>query len=158
VFIQPVAQQLGPRPGSRHEGARHGCSYLGRPVRPPETPHQSSERSPGSWPATRVGPASAYTLDLRMFYRWCEEHQLALFEITRTHIELYRTNSRSMVEPPPPLGDASHLGGRLPVLGGGGLHRASPAAHVRRSRLDHESHAAVGLDRSTKWSILDGTM
>jgi hypothetical protein len=24
-----------------------------------------------------------------MFYRWCEEHQLALFEITRTHIELY---------------------------------------------------------------------
>ncbi len=25
----------------------------------------------------------AYTLDLRMFYRWCEEHQLTLFEITR---------------------------------------------------------------------------
>ncbi len=31
----------------------------------------------------------AYTLDLRMFYRWCDEHQLALFDITRTHIELY---------------------------------------------------------------------
>jgi hypothetical protein len=27
-----------------------------------------------------------HTLDLRMFYRWCEEHQLALFETTRTHM------------------------------------------------------------------------
>ena len=31
----------------------------------------------------------AYTLDLRMFYRWSETHHLALFEVTRTHIELY---------------------------------------------------------------------
>ncbi len=89
-------------PGSRHEGACHGCSHLGRPVRPPETPHQRSERSPGFLAGYSGRTREAYTLDLRMFYRWCEEHQLALFEITRTNIELYRANSRSMVEPPPP--------------------------------------------------------
>lgn len=31
----------------------------------------------------------AYTLDLRQFIRWCGEHRLGLFDITRTHIELY---------------------------------------------------------------------
>ena len=31
----------------------------------------------------------AYTLDLRMFYRWCDERSLGLFGLTRTHIELY---------------------------------------------------------------------
>lgn len=31
----------------------------------------------------------AYTLDLRRFYRWCDEHSVELFAVTRTHIELY---------------------------------------------------------------------
>ncbi|HSH59564.1 MAG TPA: hypothetical protein VK988_07970 [Acidimicrobiales bacterium] len=33
----------------------------------------------------------AYTLDLRTFYRWCDQHRLGLFEVTRTQIELSRT-------------------------------------------------------------------
>jgi hypothetical protein len=28
----------------------------------------------------------AYTLDLRQFIRWCDEHRLGLFDVTRTHI------------------------------------------------------------------------
>ncbi len=48
----------------------------------------------------------AYTLDLRMFYRWSEKHQLTLFEITRTHIELYARDSRNTAELPPPSGVA----------------------------------------------------
>jgi len=47
-----------------------------------------------------------YTLDLRMFYRCSEKHQLALFEITRTHIELYARDSRNTAELPPPSGVA----------------------------------------------------
>ncbi|MBW3546513.1 MAG: site-specific integrase [Actinobacteria bacterium] len=31
----------------------------------------------------------AYTLDMRQFYGWCDRHHLELFEVTRTHIELY---------------------------------------------------------------------
>lgn len=31
----------------------------------------------------------AYTLDLRQFFTWCGERQLRLFDIHRTHIELY---------------------------------------------------------------------
>jgi hypothetical protein len=31
----------------------------------------------------------AYTLDLRQFIRWCDEYRLGLFDVTRTHIELY---------------------------------------------------------------------
>ena len=31
----------------------------------------------------------AYTLDLRQFYRWCQEHGLELFGVRRAEIELY---------------------------------------------------------------------
>lgn len=60
----------------------------------------------------------AYTLDLRMFYRWCEEHHLALFEITRTHIKALRAQTRGTRSSrrhhrATPL----HLGGLLPVRG-----------------------------------------
>ena len=31
----------------------------------------------------------AYTLDVRQFYGWCANQDLGLFEVKRTHIELY---------------------------------------------------------------------
>ncbi len=90
----------------------------------------------------------AYTLDLRMFYRWSEEHQLALFEITRTHIELYASDLEDHGRA------AATIGRRLSTLAGfcryaaeEGVIEHSPAVHVRRPRIDCESHA-VGLDQN----------
>ncbi len=90
----------------------------------------------------------AYTLDLRQFYGWCDRHHLQLFEVTRTHIELYAREPRGARpgagdDRPPPV----NRGGALPLRRGGGRDRAPPAVHVRRLRLDYESHAA-GLDRN----------
>jgi len=72
----------------------------------------------------------AYSLDLRMFYRWSEEHQLALFEITRTHIELYARDLEAHGRA------AATIGRRLSTLAGcyryaaeEGVIEHSPAVH-----------------------------
>ena len=96
----------------------------------------------------------AYTLDLRMFYRWCDEHRLALLEVSRTHIELH---ARELEEP----GRApATISRRLSTLAGfyryaaeEGVIEHSPAVHVRRPRLDYESRA-VGLDRNELGAFL----
>lgn len=90
----------------------------------------------------------AYTLDLRQFYRWCQEVGVELFEVRRADIELY---ARHLEE----FGRArATIGRRLSTIAGfyeyaaeEGLIEHSPAVHVRRPRLDYESHA-VGLDRN----------
>ena len=60
-------------------------------------------------------------------------------------------------KPGPGPGDhypaAVHRGGLLPVRRRGGTPRHSPAAHVRRPRLDYESHA-TGLDRNELGALL----
>lgn len=96
----------------------------------------------------------AYTLDLRQFYRWCQEHGLDLFGVRRAEIELY---ARQLEE----LGRArATIGRRLSTIAGfyryaaeEGLIEHSPAVHVRRPRLDYESHA-VGLDRNELGAFL----
>ena len=88
----------------------------------------------------------AYALDLRQFVAWCERQGLKLFSARRTDIELY---ARA-------LEDAGRAGPRVArrlctvagfyrYAGEEGLVPVSPAVHVRRPRLDYESHAA-GLD------------
>ncbi len=96
----------------------------------------------------------AYTLDLRQFVGWCGEHDLALFDIRRAEIELY---ARHLEE----LGRArATIGRRLSTISGfyryaaeEGIITHSPAANVRRPRLDYESHA-VGLDRNELGAFL----
>ena len=96
----------------------------------------------------------AYTLDLRQFVGWCGEHGLALFEVRRGEIELY---ARHLEE----LGRArATIGRRLSTIAGfyryateEGVITHSPAANVRRPRLDYESHA-VGLDRNELGAFL----
>ena len=90
----------------------------------------------------------AYTLDLRQFVGWCREHGIGLFDVRRAEIELY---ARQLEE----LGRTrATIGRRLSTIAGfyryateEGLIPHSPAANVRRPRLDYESHA-VGLDRN----------
>jgi site-specific recombinase XerD len=96
----------------------------------------------------------AYTLDLRQFVGWCREHGLALFEVRRGEIELY---ARHLEE----LGRArATIGRRLSTIADfyryateEGVITHSPAANVRRPRLDYESHA-VGLDRNELGAFL----
>jgi len=96
----------------------------------------------------------AYTLDLRMFYRWCDEHHLDLFSVTRTHIELYARELEELGRAPATVGRRlSTLAGFYRYAAEEGVIEHSPAVHVRRPRLDYESHA-VGLDRNELGAFL----
>jgi integrase/recombinase XerD len=96
----------------------------------------------------------AYALDLRQFVAWCERHGLKLFSVRRADIELY---ARALEE----AGRArATVARRLCTVAGfyryaeeEGLVGTSPAVHVRRPRLDYESHA-IGLDRNEVGALL----
>jgi site-specific recombinase XerD len=90
----------------------------------------------------------AYSLDMRQWLSWCQNHDLQVFGVRRAHIELF---ARSLEAD----GKArATVARRLSTVAG--FYRycfdeevisRSPAEHVRRPRLDYESHA-VGLDRN----------
>lgn len=96
----------------------------------------------------------AYTLDLRMFTAWCQQHELHLFQARRPDIERF---SRDMEA----RGRArATIARRLCTIAGfyryaveEKLLEHSPAVHVRRPRLDYESHA-IGLDRNEVGALL----
>jgi site-specific recombinase XerD len=96
----------------------------------------------------------AYTLDLRQYVAWCTEHHLAVFGARRADIECFARHLES-------LGRArATIARRLCTVAcfyryaeQEGLIAVSPAAHVRRLRLDHESHA-TGLDRNEVGAML----
>ena len=76
----------------------------------------------------------AYSLDLRQFTTWCRARSMALFSVRRADIESFaRGFYRYAVEEE--------------------LLDHSPAAHVRRPRVDYESHA-VALDRNELGALL----
>jgi site-specific recombinase XerD len=89
---------------------------------------------------------AAYTLDMRQYIAWCTD-QVAVFGARRTDIECFARHLET-------LGRArATIARRLctvacfyPYAEQEGLIAMSPAAHVRRPRLDYESHA-TGLDR-----------
>jgi integrase/recombinase XerD len=96
----------------------------------------------------------AYTLDLRQFTTWCRARFLPLFAVRRTDIESFacdleaRGRARSTVTR------------RLCTIAGFYRYAVeeelldhSPAAHVRRPRVDYESHA-VALDRNELGALL----
>ena len=96
----------------------------------------------------------AYALDLRQFVRWCTEHNLALFAVRRSDIECFGRELEA-------AGKArATVARRLTTIVGfyryaeeEGLIAVSPGAHVRRPRVDMESHA-VGLDRNEVGAML----
>jgi len=96
----------------------------------------------------------AYALDLRQFTAWCWARSLALFAVRRADIESFareleaRGRARATVTR------------RLCTIAGFYRYAVeeelldhSPAAHVRRPRVDYESHA-VALDRNELGALL----
>ena len=96
----------------------------------------------------------AYALDLRQFATWCQQHHLRLFEARRADIECFARDLEAR-------GRArATITRRLCTIAGfyryaveEELLEHSPAAHVRRPRLDYESHA-TGLDRNEVGALL----
>jgi site-specific recombinase XerD len=96
----------------------------------------------------------AYSLDLRMFTAWCQHHDLHLFQARRADIECFGRDMEAR-------GRArATIARRLCTISGfyryaveEELLEHSPAVHVRRPRLDYESHA-IGLDRNEVGSLL----
>jgi integrase/recombinase XerD len=88
----------------------------------------------------------AYRHDLRNLFQWAADHNLAVFEATRTHLELYRTSmeERGLA--------ASTIDRRLSTACGfyrfahiDGRIKSNPAQYVRRPQV-HPSERR-GLDR-----------
>ena len=99
----------------------------------------------------------AYTLDLRQFTTWCRARSLPLSAVRRADIENFARDLEAR-------GRArSSVTRRLCTIAGfykyavdhpeEELLEHSPAAHVRRPRVDYESHAAA-LDRNELGAIL----
>jgi integrase/recombinase XerD len=96
----------------------------------------------------------AYELDLRQFASWCQQHQLQLFGARRADIEFFARDLEAR-------GRArATITRRLCTIAGFYRYAVekelldhSPAAHVRRPRLDYESNA-VGLDRNELGALL----
>jgi integrase/recombinase XerD len=96
----------------------------------------------------------AYTLDLRQFTGWCRTRSLPLFSVRRADIETFARELEA-------LGRArATVTRRLCTIAGFYKYAVeeelldhSPAAHVRRPRLDYES-LATALDRNELGALL----
>jgi hypothetical protein len=96
----------------------------------------------------------AYALDLRQFVAFCEQRYLALFEVRRSDIETFGRELEGWGRA------TATIARRLCTVTGfyryaeeEGLIAHSPAVHVRRPRIDYESHA-IGLDRNEVGALL----
>jgi site-specific recombinase XerD len=101
------------------------------------------------------GPTrEAYTLDLRQFTTWCRARSLGLFAVRRADIESFardleaRGRARATV-----TRRLCTIAGFYKYAVEEELLEHSPAAYVRRPRLDYESHA-VALDRNELGALL----
>ena len=102
-----------------------------------------------------TGPTrEAYALDLRQYGSWCQQHHIRLFQARRADIECFARDLEAR-------GRArTTITRRLCTIAGfykyaveEDLLEHSPAAHVRRPRLDYESHV-TGLDRNELGALL----
>ena len=96
----------------------------------------------------------AYALDLRQFVNFCENRGLRLFEVRRSDIETFGRELEVKGRA------TATIARRLCTVTGfyryaeeEGLIAHSPAVHVRRPRIDYESHA-IGLDRNEVGALL----
>jgi len=96
----------------------------------------------------------AYALDLRQYASWCQQHHIRLFQARRSGIECFARDLEAR-------GRArATITRRLCTIAGFCKYAVeeelldhSPAAHVRRPRLDYESHA-TGMDRNELGALL----
>src|SRR4051812_9699059 len=114
----------------------------------------SATRSARSWPVTAVRLATPTPWIFASFVAWCEQHNLKLFAVRPADIECFARDLEG-------LGRATAtVARRLSTVAGfyryaedEGLLSPSPAAHVRRPRIDYESNA-TGLDRNEVGALL----
>src|SRR5262249_10663115 len=99
-------------------------------------------------------PGEAYNLDLRQYASWCTQPHLRLFQVRRADIECFARDLE------PRRRARATITRRLCTIAGfyryaveEDLLDHSPAAHVRRPRLDYESHA-TSLDRNELGALL----
>jgi site-specific recombinase XerD len=96
----------------------------------------------------------AYALDLRQFATWCRARSLNLFAVRRADIESFareleaRGRARATV-----TRRLCTIAGFYKYAVEEELLEHSPAAHVRRPRVDYESHA-IALDRNELGALL----
>ena len=96
----------------------------------------------------------AYALDLRQFTSWCRARSLSLFAVRRADIEGFardleaRGRARATV-----TRRLCTIAGFYKYAVEEELLEHSPAAYVRRPRVDYESHA-VALDRNELGALL----
>jgi site-specific recombinase XerD len=96
----------------------------------------------------------AYKLDLRQFTGWCRSRSVPLFSVRRADIETFareleaRGRARATV-----TRRLCTIAGFYKYAVEEELLEHSPAAHVRRPRLDYESHATA-LDRNELGALL----
>jgi site-specific recombinase XerD len=96
----------------------------------------------------------AYALDLRQYASWCQQHHVRLFQARRADIECFARDLEARGRP------RATITRRLCTIAGFYRYAVeeelldhSPAVHVRRPRLDYESHA-TGLDRNELGAML----
>jgi integrase len=98
--------------------------------------------------------SEACTLDLRQFTAWCRTRSLPLFSVRRADIETFarelETKGRARATVTRRL---CTIAGFCKYAVEEELLEHSPAAHVRRPRLDYESHATA-LDRNELGALL----
>jgi integrase/recombinase XerD len=96
----------------------------------------------------------AYALDLRQFTAWCWQHHYQLFDVRRVDIECFardledRGKARATV-----ARRVCTIVGFYRYAEGEGVIEHSPAVHIRRPRIDYESHVSH-LDRNELGAIL----
>jgi integrase/recombinase XerD len=96
----------------------------------------------------RGATRDAYALDLRQFVNWCTEHHLALFPCGEPTSSASPERSRTVVAPKQQSpGACVRWPGSTATPKRRACWRSRPRVHVRRARLDYESHA-IGLDRN----------
>jgi site-specific recombinase XerD len=96
----------------------------------------------------------AYALDLRVYSTWVADFDLRLFEVRRAHIEAFarelEARGRARATIARRLGTITCF---YRYAEQEGLIEHSPAVHVRRPKMDYESHA-IGLDRNELGAML----
>ena len=113
----------------------------------------AAERACLGWVPGRLH-REAYALDLRRYASWCQQNHLRLFQARRAGVECFARDLEARGR------SRATITRRLCTIAGfykcaveEDLLEHSPAAHVRRPRLDYESHATA-LDRNELGALL----